>query len=154
MAKTKQKPKSAARRSGDQLPIEVKLREARARFELQALRGAAKAQKAMLAVYAAADRGRRNKDWRAPNVSADAAIIPDLPVLCARVRSKPHPEQLCVLAIGWCRVAHVGNEQQRLGHPFGHYAVVFVEHRVQRVQIEHHIFGLHESGVGSEWQHQ
>jgi lambda family phage portal protein len=86
MAKTKQKPKSAARRSGDQLPIEVKLREARARFELQALRGAAKAQKAMLAVYAAADRGRRNKDWRAPNVSADAAIIPDLPVLCARVR--------------------------------------------------------------------
>ena len=74
------------------------------------------------------------------------------PVL--RVRSKPHPEQLCVLAVGRCGIAHVGNEQQRLRHLFSQDAVLFVEQRVQRVQIEHHVCGLHESGVGSERQHQ
>jgi hypothetical protein len=38
----------------------------------------------MLATYGAADRGRRNKDWRAAGISADQAIIPDAEVINAR----------------------------------------------------------------------
>jgi lambda family phage portal protein len=41
---------------------------------------------AQLATYAAADRGRGNKDWKAPTASADLAIIPDSALLNARAR--------------------------------------------------------------------
>jgi lambda family phage portal protein len=40
----------------------------------------------MLSTYAAADKGRRNRDWRASPGSADLAIIPDAPVLIPRAR--------------------------------------------------------------------
>jgi lambda family phage portal protein len=41
---------------------------------------------AQLATYAAADRGRGNKDWKASAASADLAIIPDSALLNARAR--------------------------------------------------------------------
>jgi lambda family phage portal protein len=40
----------------------------------------------MLSIYAGADKGRKNKDWRASNASADAAIIPDTQTLNGRAR--------------------------------------------------------------------
>ncbi len=40
----------------------------------------------MLSTYAAAGRGRNNKDWRAPNLSADLAIVPDAETLNSRAR--------------------------------------------------------------------
>lgn len=40
----------------------------------------------VLSSYAAADKGRRNKDWRASNASADQAIIPDNATLNGRAR--------------------------------------------------------------------
>lgn len=87
MAKTKRKKpvKVAAQRVGE-LREEVSLRRAKARFEAQQLRAASKAQKAMLATYAAAEKGRRNRDWNAKPGSADLAILPDLLTLSARAR--------------------------------------------------------------------
>jgi capsid protein len=43
--------------------------------------------KVALSYYAAADRGRRNKDWKSPVVSADQAIIPGVVVTAARART-------------------------------------------------------------------
>ena len=80
MAKTKRT--TAERLSEEQALLGI----AQARLQRSALRDAERARKSMLATYAAADRGRRNKDWRAPSVSADVAIIPDSTVLIARVR--------------------------------------------------------------------
>lgn len=39
-----------------------------------------------LSTYGAAKQDRTNKDWRTQNVSADAAILPDLPTITARAR--------------------------------------------------------------------
>src|SRR4051812_19689832 len=64
----------------------ARLRAAEARYSVAGIREAEKARKAMLATYSAADRGRRNRDWRATGLSADMAIIPDSPVLNARAR--------------------------------------------------------------------
>lgn len=64
----------------------ARLEIAKARFEMRTLRNVEKAQQAMLSTYAAADRGRRNKDWRASTASADLAIISDQPTLIARAR--------------------------------------------------------------------
>jgi lambda family phage portal protein len=41
----------------------------------------------MLSVYEAADRGRHNDDWRARDVSADAAILSDVGVMLPRARA-------------------------------------------------------------------
>lgn len=41
---------------------------------------------AALSYYASADKGRRNRDWRAPASSADLAIIPDAQTVLARAR--------------------------------------------------------------------
>jgi lambda family phage portal protein len=49
-------------------------------------RAAARQAMAQLASFNAAEKGRRNKDWRAPLGSADAAIIPDSITLNARSR--------------------------------------------------------------------
>src|SRR5687768_116858 len=65
---------------------ELDVRRRRAKLEITALKAAAEAQKAMLSSYAAASRGRSNHDWRASNISADAAIIPDAQTLNARAR--------------------------------------------------------------------
>lgn len=65
---------------------EAKTRELRAKLEQQSIKAAIKAQNAMLAVYQAADQGRRNRDWRAQQVSADAAYIPDRLTIIARAR--------------------------------------------------------------------
>ncbi len=62
-----------------ELPEELRLRRLRAKVEAERL-------KAELAYYKAADKGRRNRDWRAPPVSADLAIVPDLPTMVARSR--------------------------------------------------------------------
>lgn len=65
-------------------------RELLARDEIAAQRLRAKLEsaqiKAALSYYAAADTGRRNKDWKAPAMSADQAIIPDAPITNARAR--------------------------------------------------------------------
>jgi len=42
--------------------------------------------KAMLATYKAAQRDRATSDWRAPRKSANAAVVPDLPILHPRAR--------------------------------------------------------------------
>jgi lambda family phage portal protein len=60
----------------------AQVKEQQAKLRLQAL----KAAKGQLAIYQAADRGRRNKDWRAPNVSANMAILGDAGTLNARSR--------------------------------------------------------------------
>src|SRR4051794_28620663 len=70
---------------------ECAARELRAGLEMASLRAAMKAQRAILrdsgldarglATYEAAKSGRKNKDWRAPGISADAARLPDDPVL-------------------------------------------------------------------------
>jgi lambda family phage portal protein len=65
---------------------ELTARQLEARLKTDSLRAAIKAQKAMLATYGAADRGRRNKDWKASGISADLAIIPDAEVMNARAR--------------------------------------------------------------------
>lgn len=46
-----------------------------------------KSKRGTAAVHAAADRGRRNRDWLPRNVAADAEIIPDLSTLIPRSRS-------------------------------------------------------------------
>ncbi len=56
------------------------------RTKLLAVKLEQKQIKAALSYYAAADKGRRNKDWRAAPVSADQAIIPEAPVVNARAR--------------------------------------------------------------------
>ena len=75
MASTKQKPQP---RKGE-LPEEFQLRRTVAKLQLIHA-------KAALSTYAAADKGRRNRDWRANNGSADLAIIPDAPTLQGRIR--------------------------------------------------------------------
>lgn len=72
-AKTNPRPRNG------ELPEEFQLRRIVAKLHL-------KHAKAALATYAAADKGRRNRDWRANNGSADLAIIPDAPTLQARIR--------------------------------------------------------------------
>lgn len=68
-----------------ELPDEFRARQLRAKLEVAYLRSVEKQIKS-LSTYGAADRGRRNKDWRAGLGSADLAIIPDLPVINARAR--------------------------------------------------------------------
>lgn len=78
--------KSKRRRTSQQLPQELAARRARATFEAQMYRMATKAAKAQLATYAAAQRGRKQRDWKAPVTSADLAILPDMTTLNARAR--------------------------------------------------------------------
>lgn len=66
-------------RHGDLLPSELRLRDFVAKQQLRTM-------KASLSIHAAADRGRKNKDWRANPGSADLAIIPDSEILNARAR--------------------------------------------------------------------
>lgn len=81
------KPRKPKRQSAVvELREEVTVRRLRARLEKASLHAALKAQKEMLSTYAAADRGRRNKDWRANGISADMAIIPDADTINARAR--------------------------------------------------------------------
>lgn len=68
-----------APRRGGLLPSEMKLRDFMAKQQL-------KSMKAALAIHAAADKGRKNRDWRASPGSADLAIIPDSEILNARAR--------------------------------------------------------------------
>lgn len=63
-------------------PSEYRLREATAKLQLALV----KTQTAQLATYQAAQRGRATKDWKANNVSADMAIIPDAAMLNSRSR--------------------------------------------------------------------
>lgn len=72
--------------ASEPLREELTVRRLRARLEAQSLRGALKAQKAMLSTYAAADRGRKNKDWRAPGTSATQIVVEDSATLNARAR--------------------------------------------------------------------
>lgn len=58
----------------------------RAQIEVLTLVEAKKRLQAALSIHNAADRGRRNSDWRASNASADLANIPDGPTLTARAR--------------------------------------------------------------------
>lgn len=55
-------------------------------MELLALKQAEKQMKAALSNYQAADKGRRNKDWRASPGSADLMILPEALTLNARAR--------------------------------------------------------------------
>lgn len=55
--------------------------------------------RASLAVHAGADRGRKNADWRARTLSADAELINDLPTLIARSRQQVRDEPLAKSAI-------------------------------------------------------
>ena len=64
MASTKAKQTEPRGRRGE-LPAELQARKLRAKLEVLGLRHAEKAMKAALANYQAADKGRRNKDWRA-----------------------------------------------------------------------------------------
>jgi lambda family phage portal protein len=84
MAKRKTTAKRAAKRPtalrSAELPEERQLR----RLMLKARVVQAKQ---MLASYAAADKGRRNKDWKASGASADLAILPDAAMLNARARA-------------------------------------------------------------------
>jgi lambda family phage portal protein len=73
-------------RRDDELPAEYQARVIRARMEARALRAAEKLQKAALANYQAAGRGRQNRDWKASPGSADMMILPDGPLLNARAR--------------------------------------------------------------------
>jgi lambda family phage portal protein len=68
-------------REGDLLPSEVRLRDFVAKQQLRAMK-----KVAGLAQHAAADTGRRNKDWRYNTGSADLNIIPDALVLEGRAR--------------------------------------------------------------------
>lgn len=76
----------------DPLPDEIRARKVMARMQLRALRTAEKFQKASvkkmaaLNIHAAADVGRRNRDWRTNQSSADLAIIPDSVTLIGRAR--------------------------------------------------------------------
>lgn len=49
-------------------------------------RAAARESLRMLGTYAAAERGRRTRDWKAPDGSADLAIIPDARIMIPRAR--------------------------------------------------------------------
>jgi lambda family phage portal protein len=59
--------------------------ELRAELEMIQLRQAIKVQRS-LSIYQGADKGRRNKDWKASNASADLAIMSDSATLIARAR--------------------------------------------------------------------
>lgn len=67
-----------------ELPDEFALRKLVAKAKLQSAKAAIKASG--LSTYAAADKGRRNRDWKSNNGSADLAIIPDRLVLIGRAR--------------------------------------------------------------------
>lgn len=83
-----------------ELREETAVRRLRARLDAQSLKAALSAQTAMLATYGAADRGRRNKDWRASNLSADQAIIPDAATLNARARQMVRDTWVAQSAVG------------------------------------------------------
>lgn len=64
------------------------LEEARAAAELAKLRTqAAKLRRRRLSTYDGAKKDRRDRDWTSKQVSADAAIIPDLAIVNARARA-------------------------------------------------------------------
>src|SRR5579862_6901346 len=81
MPRTKQ-PQPKPRRG--ELPEEFQLRRIVAKERLKMVKAALK--KNALSTHAAADHGRRNRDWRANNSSADLAIIPDSITLIGRAR--------------------------------------------------------------------
>lgn len=61
----------------------------RRRYELERIRFERRLMKERvraLSTFQAADKSRTNRDWRAPQKTADQAIIPDLPTLNARAR--------------------------------------------------------------------
>lgn len=64
----------------------AKLELAEVNLRLERIKTAKKAQKAALSAYQAASRNRTNRDWKANNLSADAALVPDAPVMNARAR--------------------------------------------------------------------
>ena len=70
-------------RAGE-MPEEGQLRRLVARHRLAQAKAVLK--RASLNVHAAADVGRRNRDWNPGNASADLAIIPDATTLTARAR--------------------------------------------------------------------
>jgi hypothetical protein len=61
-------PKRKTTPAGGELPDELQARKIRARMEKLALKHAEKEMRAALSNYNAADRGRRNRDWRASPV--------------------------------------------------------------------------------------
>jgi lambda family phage portal protein len=87
----KRKPNRVTRRK-DELLEEFQLRRLHAKVRLQQA-------KAMLSTYAAADRGRRNKDWRASPASADLSIIPDAELLNSRARQMVRDSWIAKAAI-------------------------------------------------------
>lgn len=76
--------KPAAQPRDGELPEEFQLRRLVAKARLKAVREVIK--KTGLSTYQAADTGRRNRDWKANNSSADLAIIPDSSTLIGRAR--------------------------------------------------------------------
>jgi lambda family phage portal protein len=81
MARTKKRRATTAK-----LPQELSARRAKAEFERAMWQLAARQAKAQLATHAAAQRGRKQRDWKAPVTSADLAILPDMATLNARAR--------------------------------------------------------------------
>jgi lambda family phage portal protein len=94
MASKSQKSRSSSSTAGAPAGnVHSQLKEAKAQLELLQVRAltrqvkaAVRTQKTSLAIHAAADRGRKNKDWQASNGSADLAIIPDANIINARAR--------------------------------------------------------------------
>lgn len=78
--------------------MKTRLETESARLELEAVRHTRKVQRAMLSTYQAADRGRKNRDWKAPNVSPNGALLPDLSTMTARtrqmIRDDPHAKSI------------------------------------------------------------
>jgi len=73
--------------------LKSRLATAKARLELaevslrlDRIKAAKKVTKVALSAYKAAERNRTNRDWRSPNISADAAIINDAPTMNPRAR--------------------------------------------------------------------
>ena len=86
-SRPKTKPRTVQERADDaavRLSLE-KTQLERQQIKLQKKVVAAQTQ-AALATYQAAKRNRLNRDWRAPNVSGNAAILPDAATLIARAR--------------------------------------------------------------------
>lgn len=68
------------------LPEEVRLRRQLARTQLAIAKAAEERVNSQLAAHAAADTGRRNRDWRGQYGSADLAVLDEYPILIARAR--------------------------------------------------------------------
>ncbi len=73
-------------RTDEMLPAEMRLRTAVAKSQYKALKFATAGLTAALSSHAAADTGRRNKDWLYNTGSSDLNIIPEVLVLEGRAR--------------------------------------------------------------------